>query len=127
MDLCELWQPPIVKQAALIEKVKYYLFQGLSYDEIGQRAEISHGTVCSIINHRIPDIAKEFRKKQKEQKKGKQKCMKCRYSAKLNNGKDSYITCDYFLTTGHRRPCKPGLDCTVMEPRKRGRKKKGAH
>ena len=83
--------------------------------------------LCELWQPRIPDIAKEFRKKQKEQKKGKQKCMKCRYSAKLNNGKDSYITCDYFLTTGHRRPCKPGLDCTVMEPRKRGRKKKGAH
>lgn len=52
------------------------------------------------------------------------KCLKCKYSAKLStlNKISSYQVendrfCDYIGKTGHRRPCKPGKDCTVFERR----------
>lgn len=126
--MCELWQPPIVNDRDLIEKIRKYLLQGFTYQEISNRVNVSTGKVCSVVRHRLQDVANDFRKQQKEQKKAKEKCSKCRYSTLIYKDRGGgLMVCDYMLITGHRRPCKGGLSCTVIEPRKRGRKKKGAH
>lgn len=57
----------------------------------------------------------------------KKKCKKCRFSMNIG-GSQGPVYCDYLCKmwdeTGkpHMRPC-PAEDCTVFEPRKRGRKK----
>lgn len=53
----------------------------------------------------------------------KDKCNKCRYSCDVNVGMDSEMlrACVYILLRGTHRPCKPGNNCTVYEPRGRER------
>ena len=48
------------------------------------------------------------------------KCNNCRYSCQVNVGEDSEMlrACVYILVRAEHRPCKPGADCTVYEPRK---------
>ncbi len=44
------------------------------------------------------------------------KCEKCRFFCKDYG---NVTTCCYIFRTGHRRPCEPGDECTVMEPKQR--------
>lgn len=41
-------------------------------------------------------------------------CSGCRYLWRSKTGGPPY--CDYLRIMGHRRPCKPGKDCTVKQP-----------
>ena len=47
------------------------------------------------------------------------KCKSCAYSCALDIGssRDPYTACVYILHTGKCRPCPPGKDCAVYEPR----------
>lgn len=47
-------------------------------------------------------------------------CGVCRYRKNIASTK----YCDYLLETGHRRPCPPGAECTVMRPKARDRHNK---
>lgn len=49
------------------------------------------------------------------------RCKNCFYGAMLDGNSP---ICDYITITGHSRPCLPGADCTVFEPKESGRKKK---
>lgn len=41
-------------------------------------------------------------------------CSGCRYLWRERSG--GTICCDYLRIMGHRRPCKPGAECTVKQP-----------
>lgn len=51
-------------------------------------------------------------------------CNGCIYLYNPSGNRDSsWRMCDYWELTGHRRPCKPGKDCTVKELGKTRRNK----
>ena len=62
----------------------------------------------------ITTPVKEVKKEKDESVCDKNKCKMCIYGA--GGAGNSYVTCDYILHTGHRRPCKAGK-CTVFELR----------
>lgn len=52
-----------------------------------------------------------------EQRKPKKPCAGCiHYHAYFR----ANLCCNYIFNVGHRRPCPPGAECTVKEPRRTG-------
>lgn len=52
-------------------------------------------------------------------------CAGCRYLFIPAGSQDSlWKLCNYWEDVGHRRPCKPGAECTVREQKKRRRKRR---
>jgi hypothetical protein len=53
------------------------------------------------------------------------KCRSCVYGGMVNVGQEGEMmwACQYILQEYERRPCRPGKECTVYQPRRRGRKK----
>ena len=48
------------------------------------------------------------------------KCKTCKYSTTIISGGGNHVCCYYIVIKGHRRPCKPGNDCTEYEPKEKG-------
>lgn len=76
--------------------------------------------------YKKPEAVKKVQKERKTVKKeyiapDMRRCKGCFYGAILDGNSP---ICDYITITGHSRPCLPGADCTVFEPKESDRKKK---